>query len=266
MAASIAIHALVFSLGIAPPAATSPNAGTAPDLPGSRTPFNVPPGIRITRIISGEPATRAESTQAATEEPVPEPAEAEMQDSPAPEPDDPRPAPGVEARVPSPTGGPVLPRASGSTPAARFKPRFTNPALWRRIGDIRADSEPPSVNRLRGRVDAEGARYAPSDTWAFDTWATQDAAGRLWGAAPGVIYLGGFSVQTCLGRFDASNCGFGLPGWRRREYQRFLQAVMEIEEQQRWGDILERGRAIGERRSAQRHPHGDSIPGIRERD
>ncbi len=265
MAASIAIHALVFSLGIAPPAATSPQPGTAPNFPGSRTPFNVPPGIRITRIISGEPATRAESTQAATEEPVPEPAEAEMQDSPAPEPDDPRPAPGVEARVPSPTGGPVLPRASGSTPAARFKPRFTNPALWRRIGDIRADSEPPSVNRLRGRVDADGARYAPSDTWAFDTWATQDAAGRLWGAAPGVIYLGGFSVQTCLGRFDASNCGFGLPGWRRREYQRFLQAVMEIEEQQRWGDILERGKAIRDR-GAGRDPKADSIPDTRDGD
>ncbi len=265
MAASIAIHALVFPLGIAPPAATSPNAGTAPDLPGSRTPFNAPAGIRITRIVAGAPATQPESPDTPAEPAAADPTEPEMEDAPATEPDDPRPAPDVEARVPSPTGGPVLPRASGSTPAARFKPRFTNPALWRRIGDIRADSEPPSVNRLRGRVDAEGARYAPSDTWAFDTWATQDAAGRRWGAAPGVIYLGRFSIQTCQGRFDASNCGFGVPGWRRMEYQRFLQAAMEIEEQHRWGDILERGKAIRER-GAGRHPKADSIPDIRDGD
>ena len=262
MAASIAIHAFVFSLGIAPSAATGAHGGAAPAFPGSRTPFNVPPGIRITRIVSGEPATRPESPDTPPEQAAAEPAEAEREDSRAPEPDDPRLAPDVEAREPSPTDRPVLPRASTSTPAARFKPRFTNPALWRRIGDIRADSEPASVTRLRGRMDVEGARYTPSDTWAFDTWTARDAAGRLWGAAPGVIYLGGFSVQTCQGRFDASNCGFGLPGWRRREYQRFLQAVMEIEEQHRWRGILERGKAIRER-GAGRHLKTDSIPDIR---
>ncbi len=261
----MAIHAFVFSLGTAPSAATSQHAGAAPSFPGSRTPFSVPPGIRITRIVAGEPAARPESPDRPTEQAASEPTEAEMEDSPAPESDGPRPAPGVEARATSPTGRPVLPRASGSQPAARLKPRFTNPALWRRIRDIRGDSEPPSVARLRGRVDAEGARYTPSDTWAFDTWTAQDAAGRFWGAAPGVIYLGGFSIQTCLGRFDASNCGFGLPGWRRREYQRFLQAVMEIEEQHRWGDILERGKAIRER-GAGRHPKTDSIPDIRDGD
>lgn len=265
MAASIAIHALVFSLGIAPPAATSPNAGTAPDLPGSRTPFNVPPGIRITRIISGEPVTRRESPDTPAEPAAAEPTEPEMEDSPATEPDDPRPAPDIEQREPSPSGRPVLPQASGSTPAARFKPRFTNPALWRRIRDIRADSEAASVIRLRGRADAEGARYTPSDIWAFDTWTAQDAAGRRWGAAPGVFYLGGFSIQTCQGRFDASNCGFGVPGWRRMEYQRFLQASMEIEEQQRWGDILERGKAIRDR-GAGRDPKADSIPDTRDGD
>lgn len=258
MAASIALHAFVFSLGIAPSAATSPNAGMDPDLPGSRTPFEAPSAIRITRIVARAPATRPESPDT--------PTEPEREDSPAPEPDDPRPASDVKPREPSPTGRPSLPRASGSTPAARFKPRFTNPALWRRIGDIRADSEPASEIRLRGRGNAEGARYTPSDAWAFDTWTAHDAAGRRWGAAPGVIYLGGFSLQTCQGRFDASNCGFGLPGWRRREYQRFLQAVMEIEEQHRWGGILERGRAIGERRDAQRHPKPDSVPATRDGD
>lgn len=80
-----------------------------------------------------------------------------------------------------------------------------------------------------------------------------------------MIYLGGFSIQTCQGRFDASNCGFGVPGWRRMEYQRFLQAAMEIEEQQRWGDILERGKAIRER-GAGRDPKADSIPDNRDGD
>lgn len=257
MAASIAIHAFVFSLGIAPSAATSPNAGMAPDFPGSRTPFDVPPGIRITRIISGEPATRPESPDT--------PTEPEREDSPAPEPDDPRPASDVEPREPSPTGRPSLPRASGSTPAARFKPRFTNPVLWREIRDTRAGAEWADVVPLRAPADRGGSPYTPPDAWAFDTWTARDAAGRRWGAAPGMIYLGGFSIQTCQGRFDASNCGFGVPGWRRMEYQRFLQAAMEIEEQQRWGDILERGKAIRER-GAGRDPKADSIPDNRDGD
>jgi hypothetical protein len=122
------------------------------------------------------------------------------------------------------------------------------------------------VVHLRGRVDRGGSAYTPPDTWAFDTWTTRDAAGRLWGASPGLIYLFGIPMTTCNGRFDASNCGFGVPGWRRRAYQRFLQAVMEIEEQQRWGGILERGQTIRERRSAERHPKPDSVPGIRDGD
>ena len=95
----------------------------------------------------------------------------------------------------------------------------------------------------------------------FDTWATRDAAGRLWGVAPGSIYLAGFAIRTCGGRFDASNCGFGLPGWKRRQYQRSLQTAIEIENQQRWRGIMERNRAIRERRGAERHPKTDSIPG-----
>lgn len=266
MAASIALHAFVFSLGIAPSAATSPNAGMDPDLPGSRTPFEAPSAIRITRIVARAPATRPESRDTPTEQAEPEPAEADMEDSPAPEPDDPRLAPDVEAREPSRTGRPVLPRASISTPAARFKPRFTNPVLWREIRDTRAGAEWADVVPLRAPADRVGSAYTPPDAWAFDTWATRDAAGRRWGAAPGMIYLGGFSIQTCQGRFDASNCGFGVPGWRRMEYQRFLQAAMEIEEQQRWGNILERGRTIGERRDAQRHPRRDSVPDTRDGD
>ena len=268
MAASIAIHGFVFSLGIAPSAATSPNAGTAPDFPGSRTAFNVPPGIRITRIISGEAATRAELSQAATEEPLPEPAEPGLEDSrfiPAPAPDNPPPAPTPFGQPPV-TREDELPRADPG-PAARIRPRFTNPALWREIRDMRTGAEWADVVPLRAPVDRRGSAYTytPPDAWAFDTWATRDAAGRRWGAAPGVIYLGRIAIRTCQGRFDASNCGFGLPGWRRREYQRFLQAVMEIEEQQRWGDILERGKAIRER-GAERHLKTDSIPDTRDGD
>lgn len=119
---------------------------------------------------------------------------------------------------------------------------------------------------LRDRFEGRGSRYTPPDAWAFDTWTTRDAAGRLWGVAPGSIYLAGFGIRTCGGRFDASNCGFGLPGWKRRQYQRSLEAAIEIENQQRWGGIVERDRAIRERRGAKRRPKTDSIPGIRDDD
>ncbi|MXY30716.1 MAG: hypothetical protein F4043_03750 [Gammaproteobacteria bacterium] len=119
---------------------------------------------------------------------------------------------------------------------------------------------------MRDRVEGRGSRYTPPDAWTFDTWTTRDAAGRLWGAAPGSIYLAGFGIRTCGGRFDASNCGFGLPGWQQRQYQRSLQAAIEIENQQRWRGIMERDRAIRERRDAERHPKTDSIPGIRDDD
>lgn len=266
MAASIAMHAFLFSLGIAPSAATSPHGGAAPDFPGSRTPFNAPPGIRITRIVAGDPAVQTESPQAATEEPVPELTEPGLEDSrfiPAPAPDNPPPTSKLIGQ-PSVTRQGELPRAE-TGPAARIRPRFTNPALWREIRDMRTGAEWADVVPLRAPLDRRGSAYSPPDAWAFDTWATRDATGRRWGAGPGIIYLGRIAIRTCRSRFDASNCGFGLPGWRRREYQRFLQAVMEIEEQHRWGDILERGKAIRERGTG-RHLKTDSIPDIRDGD
>lgn len=285
IAASIMIHAFVFSLVVNPSPETSRRTGAAPDAPGSRTSQDPPSGIQITRIVVAEPAaqlespetaTQPESPETATEEPVKDPSEPELEDSAESEPDDPQSTPDIEPGYPAPARQPVgnpsvtseggPPRPVRIEPTARLRPRFTNPALWREIRGARADTQWTSGVPLRGRVEGGGSRYTPPDAWAFDTWTTRDAAGRLWGVAPGSIYLAGFGIRTCGGRFDASNCGFGLPGWKRRQYQRSLQAAIEIENQQRWRGIMERNRAIRERRGAERDPKTDSIAGIRDGD
>jgi len=276
MAASIIIHAFVFSLAITPSSEAGPLTGAAPDSPGSATSRNASSGIRITRIVVAELAAHPESTDAATNELVAERSEPQTEDSPEPEPDDPPSRPDIGPRDPSrvrqPVGNPSVAlegepqRPLRTDPASGLRPRFTNPALWREIRGAQADKEWTSGMLLRDRVEGRGSRYTPPDAWAFDTWMTRDAAGRLWGVAPGSIYLGGFGIRTCGGRFDASNCGFGLPGWQRRQYQRSLQAAIEIENQQRWRGIMERNRAIRERRGAERRWKTDSIPGIRDDD
>ncbi|MCZ0935432.1 MAG: hypothetical protein OXJ54_09645 [Gemmatimonadetes bacterium] len=255
MAASIAIHAFVFSVVMVPSAETSRRAGTVPDSPGRPTSSDALSGIRVIRIVaepvaqrrSHESDARPESPEPATEQPVAEPS-----------------APEMEYAAETIEGEPSRP--DRIEPAARLRPRFTNPALWREIRGARADTEWTSGMLLRDRVDGGGSRYTPPDAWAFDTWTTRDAAGRLWGVAPGSIYLAGFAIRTCGGRFDASNCGFGLPGWKRLQYQRSIQAAMEIENQQRWRGIMERDRAIRERRGAERRWKTDSIPGISDAD
>ena len=276
MAASIAIHAFVFSLAITPSPEAGPPIGAAPDSPGSVTSRNASSGIRITRIVVAELAAQSESSETATEELVTSLSEAEPEDSTEPGPDDPLSTPDIGPQDPSPAGQPAAnpsvtregesPRDIGTDPASRLRPRFTNPALWRKVRGTRADTERTSGLPLRNRVEGRGSQYTPPDTWAFDTWTTRDAAGRLWGVAPGSIYLAGFGIRTCGGRFDASNCGFGLPGWKRRQYQRSLQAAIEIENQHRWRGIMERNRAIRERRGAERRPKTDSFPGIRDDD
>lgn len=251
MAASTAIHALILSVVMVPSGETSRHAGTAPNAPGRPTSSDAPSGIRVIRIVAEpvaqprlhESGARPESPEPAAEQPVTEPS-----------------APALEYAAETTEGEPSRP--DGIDPTAQFRPRFSNPALWREIRGARGATEWTSGVRLRDRVEGRGSRYTPPDTWAFDTWATRDAAGRLWGVAPGSIYLAGFGISTCGGRFDASNCGFGLPGWKRREYQRFLRAAIEIENQQRWRGIMERNRAIRERRGAKRHPRTDSIPDI----
>ncbi len=279
MAVSVAIHTLVFSLGFNPPAAVNGRAGTAPTSPGSAS------GIRVTRIVVAEPAAQlelpenatenglAELTEAGPEDPASEsepgdPAftsEREPEDpvsTPEPGPEDPAPGPGPQPEDPSSESGIETPRAAGATPAAALRARFTNPVLWRRIREDLADSAFTVVGPLRSRSDSAGTGYAPADAWAFGTWTTRDADGRRWGAAPGVIYVFGIAIPTCGGRFDASNCGFGLPSWRRGEYQSFLHALSEIEEQKRWGRIMERGQAIRDSRDAQRDTERDTVPEI----
>ena len=270
------IHAFVFSLAITPSSEAGPLTGAAPDSPGSATSRNAPSGIRITRIVGAEPAAQPESSETATEELVTSPSEAEPEDSIEPRPDDPLSTPDIEPGNPYPARQPAAtpsftregesPRDAGTEPAARLRPRFTNPAIWREIRGAQTDGQWTSRVPLVDRVEGRGSRYTPPDAWAFDTWTTRDAAGRLWGVAPGSIYLAGFGIRTCGGRFDASNCGFSLPGWKRREYQRSLQAAIEIENQRRWRGIMERDRAIRERRDATRRPKTDSIPGIRDDD
>ena len=274
MAASITIHAFVFSFLMVPSPEASWRTGATLDSPASRTSQDAPSGIQITRIVVVEPAAQPELPKAVTEELLAEPSELEQEDLAESEPDDPESTSDVGPRDPSPARQPAAnpsvtregesPRNAGTEPATRLRPRFTNPALWREIRGAQADRKWASRVPLADRVEGRGSRYTPPDAWAFDTWMTRDAAGRLWGVAPGSIYLAGFGIRTCGGRFDASNCGFGLPGWKRHQYQRSLQAAIEIENQQRWRSIMERNRAIRERRGAERHPKADSIPGIRD--
>jgi len=273
MVTSIAIHAFLFSVVMVPSGETSRHAGTVPGFSGPPASSDALSGIRITRIVVAELAAQLESSEAVTEELL---AELEQEDAAESEPEDPQSTSDVEPGNPSPARQPAAnpsvtregesPGAAGTEPATRLRPRFTNPALWREIRGARADWEWTRDVPLGDRGEGAGSRYTPPDPWAFDTWMTRDAAGRLWGVAPGSIYLAGFGIRTCGGRFDASNCGFGLPGWKRRQYQRSLQAAIEIENQQRWRGIMERDRAIRERRDAERHPSMDSIPGIRDDD
>ncbi len=43
---------------------------------------------------------------------------------------------------------------------------------------MRTGAEWADVVPLRAPVDRRGSAYTPPDAWAFDTWATRDAAGR----------------------------------------------------------------------------------------
>ncbi len=103
--------------------------------------------------------------------------------------------------------------------------------LWRDIQDVFADSAFTSVEPLIGRLDRGESGNTPTDAWAFSSWTTRDAEGRLWGAAPGVIYIAGFAISTCRGRFDASNCGFGLPPARRanEDYRDGVWAIVAVD-------------------------------------
>ena len=233
MVVSVAVHAFVLSRNIKPPGAPNERVAISLRLP------DTPSGIRISGIRVPALAAPLAMPEPATGEIVAEPNEPEDQPSTSdPEPED-----------PSHTLERERPEALGMGAAAALRAGLGNPLVWGNIRDIppRAGLPRRLVLPERG-VDHLASGATPADPWAFDVWATRDADGRLWGAAPGVLYLAGISIRFCRERFDASDCGFGLPPWRRGEYQFFLRAWKEIERQAQREVIRERARAMRERR------------------
>ena len=239
MATSIIVHVLICLVIWLPTPVANRGVERASTLP------DYPSGIRISGMVVAERMTQLESAEAATEEVV-----AEVEE---PVPKEPPPAPNTGSVDPLPTLDLETSRAADMGTAATLGGRFANPLLWR----VFADSPFATVVPMSVRVDrAGGSRTTPADPWAFATWTTHDADGRLWGAGPGLIYVAGIAIPICRERFDASDCGFGLPVERRGEYQLFLRAWTEIERQRYRGTNMERARAMRERREALR----DTVP------
>ena len=240
MVVSVAIHAFVLSRSIKPPDAPNERAATALRLPDTRS------GIRISGILVPPLAAPLVVPEPATRVVVAEPDEPEPEDPPPtsdPEPEDP--SPELDLERPEPLG-------TGAAAALRAGPG--NPLFW---GNIRDNPPRAGLRRVvlpERRVDHMASGSTPADPWAFDTWTTRDAGGRLWGAAPGALYLAGITIRFRRERFDASDCGFGLPPWRRGDYQFFLRAWKEIEGQVQRGAIRERARAMRARREGREHP------------
>lgn len=234
MFVSVAFHALVLSREVSPPDPPRVRAATAPAPSDHRS------AIRLSRILVAEPDIRPESREPVTDEVVAEPEELE--------PEDQAPTPTPEPVDPSPTLEPERPRPARTGAADALRAGIGNPLLWRNFRDISPSAGSGRIV-LSGRgADGRVSGPTPADFWAFDTWTTRDGDGRLWGAAPGVIHLAGIAIPFCGGRFDASDCGFGLPPWRRGEYRFFLRALNEIERQAQRAVIRERARAMRERR------------------
>lgn len=235
MVVSVAVHAFVLSRNIKPPDAPNGRVATVLRLPDTPSGIRIS-GIHVPPLVA--PLARPESAIGAT---VVEPNE--------PEPEDPPPASDPEPEDPSHTLERERPEALGMGATAALRAGLGNPLHWGNIRDIPPRAGLPRRLVLPERsVDQLASEATPADPWAFDVWATRDADGRLWGAAPGVLYLAGISIRFCRERFDASDCGFGLHPWRRGEYQFFLRAWKEIERQAQRELIRERARAMRERR------------------
>ena len=234
MLVSVAFHALVLSRDVSPPDPPRVRAATAPAPSDSRS------AIRLSRILVAGPDAASESREPVTDEVVAEPEELE--------PEDQAPTPTPEPVDPSPTLEPERPGPAGRGAADALRAGIGNSLFWRNFGDISPRTGSGRIV-LSGRpVGGRVSGPTPADPWAFDTWTTRDGDGRLWGATPGAIHLAGIAIPFCGGRFDASDCGFGLPPWRRGEYRLFLRALNEIERQAQLAVIRERARAMRERR------------------
>lgn len=234
MLVSVAFHALVLSREVSPPDPPRVRAATAPAPSDDRS------AIRLSRILVAEPDAASEPREPVTDEVVAEPEELEpvnQEPTPRPEPVD-----------PSPTLEPERPGPARTGAADALRAGIGNPLLWRNFRDISPSAGSGRIVLSRRPVGGRVSGPTPADPWSFDTWTTRDADGRLWGAAPGVIHLAGIAIPFCGGRFDASDCGFGLPSWRRGEYRFFLRALNEIERQAQRAVIRERARAMRERR------------------
>ena len=244
MATSIMVHVFICLVTSLPDQVANPGierASTVPDHPS---------GMRISGIVVAERMTQFESVEAGTDEVAAEVAELM--------PKEPPPAPSTGSVDPTPTVDLDTSRAADAA-VATLGGRFANPLLWRGIRRVLADSAFASVVPMSVRVGrGGGSRTTPADPWAFATWTTHDADGRLWGAGPGLIYVAGIAIPICRERFDASDCGFGLPVERRGEYQLFLRAWTEIERQGHRGAIMARARQMRERREALK----DTVPAI----
>ena len=234
MLMSVAFHAFVLSREVSPPDPPGVRAATAPPPSDDRS------VIRLSRMLVAEPDAASESREPVTDEVIVEPEERE--------PEDPVPTREPEPLDPYPTLEPERPGPAGTGAADALRAGIGNPLLWRNFRDISPRAGSGRIV-LSGRpVGGRVSGSTPADPWAFDTWTTRDADGRLWGATPGVIHLAGIAIPFCGGRFDASDCGFGLPPWRRGEYRFFLRALNEIERQAQRAVIRERARAMRERR------------------
>jgi hypothetical protein len=86
----------------------------------------------------------------------------------------------------------------------------------------------------------------------MNVWTARDGQDHRWGLSPGAIHLGRVTVPLCGGRFDAANCGFGVPPAFREAYRVQLRVRLEIADQAQRGELLDRARAIRARRDALR--------------
>lgn len=230
---SAVVHALVLGARVrGPPAPTVPPIPAGPRATTSR-------GMRAVRIAPPSATAVPGSAPIRVEEP-------DLTGSPSSGRDRPIPTDAAEA---PPDHGPTTP----SSPLERLRPHAGDPRLW---GERRArpDASAGTIQLLR-EIDAYHALRVgvPTvDDWTYATWVGNDDVGGRWGAAPGVIFLGGTAIPICREGADASDCGFGLPPIRREEYRRRLRALVEIGRQRAWGEIRDRADSIRRRRNAER--------------